>query len=365
MDLSWHGLMSFSETPFILFLILLVASHFIYRRYFRYIPPVTASGSVLMALGIIGMECLPQFNVPNFVMMIIALELVVIWFYLAIRFSQAYLDDQLVFNSFTDCRGVGTWIAGTVFTVLLLDDVESTLHGFIVLLGLVAVILWVVYLVILFRWLSFSWRTTLQIFAGAMLMFAAVSTQSIVLLFSALFHNDIPVIFYQVMISLAILFYLLGLAGFISHVAEHPKHKLATWFQSDNIHYGVMSITGLAMLNTSVFPDEFVMVVWWWAALSFFLIVCVDIGKLLFRIRSKGGLKAIFVYDLSQWARVFDYGIFYAFTFAYYHQEHPDSLLVEMVANYGQYIVLGLLLFELIAWVGHAVKLKRLGEAGE
>lgn len=349
MHFSWQGVMSFSETPMILFVLLVIFSHIIFYRYLRFTKLSIFSGNMAMAIGVVGMECLPQFDVPPFLMLVIALELVVIWFYLAIRFSQAYLDEELFFHSLTDCIGIGTWITGTVFTVLFVDDVEPTLHGFIVLLGLVAVILWIAYLAIVAKWLSFCMSKKLHVPANAMLMLAAVSTQSIALLLSALFHADMPKLIYQILISMGYIFYFMSLYMMLQHVMfAHPKHKAFAWFNVNYINHGAMSAAGLALLNTQVFPDWLEITTWWWAAISFFLVMLFECYRLVTRLNMKGFLRGIFAYDVTQWSRIFAYGIFYAFTFAYFHQEGSENILVRIIAEYGQYVVLFLFVVELL-----------------
>ena len=60
----------------------------------------------------------------------------------------------------------------------------------------------------------------------------------------------------------------------------------------------------------------------------------------------------MFTYHVSQWARNFTFGMFYAFTL-YLHRSLPAaggiaqlSTAWSLVANYGQYVVLALLLVE-------------------
>ncbi len=76
----------------------------------------------------------------------------------------------------------------------------------------------------------------------------------------------------------------------------------------------------------------------------------IEIARLVARVA--GGLgwrEAVLVYDVSQWARNFTFGMFYAFTFAFaarYPIVAAPSLeaLRDAVATYGAYVVLALLL---------------------
>jgi hypothetical protein len=60
----------------------------------------------------------------------------------------------------------------------------------------------------------------------------------------------------------------------------------------------------------------------------------------------------VLTYHVSQWARNFTFGMFYAFTLALYtagagaRPPHPVLALQQVILRYGQYAVLSLLVIE-------------------
>jgi hypothetical protein len=94
---------------------------------------------------------------------------------------------------------------------------------------------------------------------------------------------------------------------------------------------------------------------WIYCALAFVLVEAVELVRLARRVRQYGWLGGVLVYDASQWARNFTFGMFYAFTVAALQRGADAAWLAapqRAVAAWGQYVVLALLLIEaaLLAW---------------
>jgi hypothetical protein len=91
----------------------------------------------------------------------------------------------------------------------------------------------------------------------------------------------------------------------------------------------------------------------YWAAVVVVLVLveAVEIARLAARVREFGWRTGIAVYDPSQWARNFTFGMFYAFTLAFAQQDPaigPSTLnaLRNLVLANGAYIVLFFLAVE-------------------
>lgn len=352
MQSFWTQWVSFSQSPFALFALLLFLSYGIYYRYFRFIPPVAASGSIVMALGVFALTCLPQFHISEGWLLVCALLLLIIWLYIAMRLLQRYLRDEFVWRSFTDRLSMGTWVAATVLVVLFVDQVEPTLHGFIVFLGLFAVVIYLVYWREIFLFARLCVRKRFCMPVKGSLLLIVIATQAIVLLCNELFLGDLPLYFYQTLILMGLLFYV-GSVTLIARYFLSARYAswIVAWPNTNHIIYGALAITGVAALRTQAFSFASLTLLWWLAfgLISVFLLL--DLLRLIIRINIKGWRKAIFVYDTSQWARNFTVGMFYTFTFEYYHEFYPASEIVEVIAHYGQYPVTLLLIMEIvIAW---------------
>jgi hypothetical protein len=91
---------------------------------------------------------------------------------------------------------------------------------------------------------------------------------------------------------------------------------------------------------------------WLYVALVFVAVEGIEALRLWLRVREYGWRAGVGVYDVSQWARNFTFGMFYAFTAAALERFAPGAdpaWLVGMqraVAAVGPWVVLALLLIE-------------------
>lgn len=356
----WVHWTSLSHSPFALFAILFLFSYGIYHRYFRLIMPIAESGNIVMALGIAAITCLPQFGFPPFMLLVSALLLLIIWLFIAVRLLQAYLRQELELTFWSQRFSVGTWVAATVIVVLFVDQVESTLHGFIVFLGLIAVIIYVRYWITIGSFVKKSIRKRFHLPVDGTILLTVIATQAIVLLLGELFRDDLPLSLYQSFILLGVFLYLCALVLMARYflVIRHSTF-VAIWPNANHIMYGALAITGLAMLRTDAFSGHVLALVWWLAAFFLFTVMMIEMARLVIRVKLKGWRKGIFVYTTSQWARNFTVGMFYTFTFEYDNLSYSVSPLAEVVAHYGQYAVALLLVIELMIALAFVSKVNR------
>ncbi len=93
---------------------------------------------------------------------------------------------------------------------------------------------------------------------------------------------------------------------------------------------------------------------YWGLTLAVFVIVeAFELGRFAARVAAFGWREGVLIYDVSQWARNFTFGMFYAFTVALVGSAgstEPFGALApvaDAILRYGQYVVLLLLLVEL------------------
>jgi hypothetical protein len=345
MQQGWYGLVSLSGSPFVLFAALLVLSHFFYRRYFLPALPLVANGGVVMTIGAFALVCLPQLKLPSFLTILIALELLIIWLYLAIELIQAYFQDDLVLSQYTEWVSLGTWVVGTVLTDLFLNEAEHTLHGVIVLLGLISLLLYLVYMGMMIQWLGRYVRKACHLYTDGRVLLVTVSTQAMALLLYGFFHEHLPLWFYQSFIILGLICYLIGSGMMLRYFVEARQHHLTPGCHNAyGLSYGALSITGWAMIHTQSFSNVSIRLIGLLTLLFFIAIILLDWLRLIRRIKAKGWHKGIWVYHPSQWLRCFALIMLYAFA-------HADGIL--LIASFGQYIIAVLLIIQIALALSH------------
>lgn len=302
-----------------------------------------------MAIGIFSLDALQQLPfVSKLISQLITLELFVIWLYLVRFYINSYFNGIFVngIKSITKQFGIGTWVAGcSVLAILFLAEIPSW-RIVILLLTLFAFVIWLFYLKLIFINVALILYKKKQIYNGIILL-STVSTESIVLLFSSLSHK-IPIFINQILIVSGYIFYLIGIMIIARFsFAIKLKRLVLGWNNTNSIIHGALSITGLAGTLTNSINDKVIIYTWWMATCLFVLVEGISLIKLVYRIRIVGLNRGIFVYTVSQWSRVFTYGMYYAFTLSILNHHLLKNLVINMISQYGQYAVFGILLVEI------------------
>lgn len=341
------------------FLILFLFSGFIHHFYKKIPQTMTSDGSIIMAIGIFTLDALQKMpSTTSSLVQLITLELLIIWLYLVNSYRKQYQDGyfQRTIQNKINQFGIGTWVAGTsVLAILLLQTVPS-LHGFVWTSFLLTWIIWLVYMV------SSSCNLWLIIFKKhkiytGIILLPTVSTQSIVLFTYSLFATAIPLWLYQTLIIIGYLFYLIG---FFIFVIYRHRYFILRWNNTNSIIHGALSISGLAGITTHALNDAAIISTWFLATVFLVLNEGISVIKGIYRLKKIGFLQGIFVYDGSQWARVFTFGMYYAFNRALLACHIDTNLFVEYIVRYGQYGVLLILLFELFNYFAHQLDFERI-----
>lgn len=337
--------------PILIFILLAFLNFFILDRLRRFIAPTIFSGSMIMALSIFAYACLPQFNLPNLLLLLIALEFLAIWLIMGLELIQIYSYSTKPMSE-TDKIALGIWVISTVLLMLFINQVEKTLHGFIVLLGLIAITLCLIYLVVMVEWLYLTVKKKLSSPINATILLPSMCIQAMALLLNATFNVAIPIWLYQSLIILGCALYLLGLMILLSYelLDSNPAKSLTS--TEDTLIYGGLAMIGLSVTSTQAFSDWVIIALWWSTWLAFFSVEVAELIKWVFRMRAREW-SLITSYSAEQWLRYFSFGMFYAFNLIYYNHGYSQSYLPALFANYGQYLVALLLLIQLVVAVYH------------
>jgi hypothetical protein len=323
--------------------------------FFKKIYVSTAAMAVVMSLGITTQGVLLNFfgtrffySIPGKILSIIDLAL---WSSFVFSFLLACLNKKFIelhYSNPINRFGIGTWVAGTSICGILLDRQFTEWIMFVKILLCLNVGLWAFYIWISLRALTALFKKDLTHRVHGVLLLTTVSTQSIVLLASTI-YKGLPV-------SIALFFTISG-AGFyiVSALLIIKRYsKIGSWSirmdwnNTNCILHGALSITGLACLVSHLLTKHHVMIIWICAAMVFLMIEMVEFVRLFSRIKYDGWKQAIFIYDVSQWSRVFTFAMFYTFT--YLSQSNPSSstfYVQKLIIISGIWVIFALVIFEI------------------
>ena len=352
-------------SPFVQLLLLAAGSaagrHFLLRHG----ESATASGAIAMAIGIFVLGALQRLPVPVATLtQLLTLEGLIVWAYIAASYVRSYFRGT--FHNHTDdpvgCFAVGTWVAGTAVLARLIAIVLPVWRPLVLALAVLTLLVWLWYLVLITRRYRIILDSPSRLHTTGRVLLATVSTQSLVLLIEQLFPGQVPVVLAAGLIWLGYLFYGLGFVLILQRYLRQAHWRLADdWDNTNCILHGAMSITVLAALESRALPDSLILATWLWVLAMFVVVEGIEIARLVARVRAYGWRRAVATYQVSQWARNFTFGMFYAATVRL-------SVLLDGTAGlgiaglttlqagiiaWGQYVVLILLLIEISLFMLH------------
>jgi hypothetical protein len=344
------------DCPTANFLILLAISE-IMRRLFIKKPQISSSaGSIIMAIGIFSLFALTRLPFSTVSMeRFVALELLIIGMYLVGSGIKKYRMGILMLSP-EDQFGIGTWVAGSSILAILFSNMLPTWKVVIWILALLAFFIWLIYLGWLCINLSKMLAKRIKNQTGIILL-STVSTQSIVILLNTIFKNLVPIVINQTIILIGVLFYSVGIFIIVrSFIQTRIKNLIINWSNTNSIIHGALSITGLASIVTHSVNNKLIIATWIVASWLFVLVEAISVIRIFYRIKTLGWIKGVFVYDITQWARIFTYGMYYAFTISVFREVLFKNEIMNIVVLYGQYIVLSILLIEIILFLQSAIR---------
>ncbi len=344
--------------------VLLLAGLFLLIRYLfmKNIPSPTGSGAIVMGIGIFINGAIVQFAFLN---KELAPSLTLILFLLLLFIAGSYGMDvvkrelfQAHFANPVGSFAVGTWIAGTSVCGIALCQRQPGWKPFVQLLVIGNIGLWFYFVIHavqnFYRFLTTeSWRKV-----HGVLLLSTVSTQSLVIVWKAAFGTSV---FYRLaapwIILLGVLFYIISFSLIARRYASEGRSidLDKSWFNTNCIIHGAMSITGLASAVSGVVPADLILLVWLWVLFWFIIVEIIETARAIKRTRLYGFVDGLLVYDPTQWSRNFTFGMLYAFTlnFDISQSTAANSFLRPlhgaMIRNFA-WVVLVLLLLEIVVF---------------
>lgn len=234
------------------------------------------------------------------------------------------------------------------------------------LLGLIALLLWVWYIRLVIEGFKAMHACHVRLQTRGVILLSTVSTQSLALIASDLayhppiFHlltEDVSRVLFAGIATLLIIlgtgFYIISMVLIVQRYWRQQDWTLVNdWDNTNCILHGAMSITGLAAVLSGTIPILICLLIWLYVLTMFILVELIECVRAFLRIKALGWREGIFTYHVSQWARNFTFGMFYAFTWAFI-QHYETYLMPQLdglfhwILAYGPYIVLFFLLIEI------------------
>jgi hypothetical protein len=296
-------------------------------------PAKTASGAIVMAFGIFIEGVLKGFPVDyTRFSEYLTFMLIGLWIFFGACFLKSIADQAfkaLHLADPIDTFSIGTWVAGTSICTILIS------HQFpdasVIVKGLAAFnsFLWIFFLYLCIRNFRALFISDQYKKIHGVIFLSAVSTQSLVIMFNNVFHIDKMAYLNMTLIGIGILFYFISVYFLVKKYKTFTQWNIADdWANTNCILHGSVSITGLASLVTQSVGYEVVLVLWVWAFLSFVFVEGIELWRMKVRIQKYGFLKGIFTYHITQWSRIFTFGMLYTFTlrFSLEHGSVPSFL---------------------------------------
>lgn len=318
------------------------------------VPP--SAMAIVMALGIMTKGVLPRLLAHHapllFLLNITATLCCALWvsfftFFVIQASSKSFRT--LFLENHNERFSIGTWVAGTSICSLLM----SQHHALIKFSDVIFYInggLWFIYILVSGKtWIELIKKKRWSKVHGIILL-TTVSTESLVVLINNLYKN-VPSLFNDSLVIVGLCFYAFSLVFLILRYTATKNWTLEDdWSNTNCIIHGALSITGLSMTLSHSFSQLAVSSLWAVAGSFFIIIEGIEILRVVRRINRDGFDKGLFTYHLSQWSRLFTFGMFFTFTSM---ADFNSPFLIGLkhgVLVVGGWVVIGLVLLEVILW---------------
>jgi hypothetical protein len=339
-----------SNLPIITAILLLLVMHFLCWLFFPKVTYSLKSGVVIMAWAMYFWVCLPVYGVSNPAMILPALIIMVVWCYVLFMYINATLINDKPKHSKFNLFDMGYWVSGTTLMVVLLDEAERSLHGFIIFFGLVSIAIYLYYLLSFLKWLHIAHHKRFHIYTNDILFLLSISTLSILLLFQEVTDSKLSPWINHTLITFSALAYLGAFKLVMDHrLNSHYRHFILSWTNASVLDYGALALMGVCLIKAYLYPFWLITSLWWIAIVILMATELILLWHTIVLLRHKGLHHLWFVQNNNTtWLRIFSLSIFYKFTLEYYHLNQDTNWIAMMVVDYGQYLITLLLLIQLI-----------------
>lgn len=304
-------------------------------------PELVGSPAIVMAIGIFLLfaarfllEPLVDAELVNDIVWSGAILLGMFSVYLVILFIvQLKKDHTVLWDYSPNFFRIGTWVAGTNVLARVLQPL-STIAGTV--LSIAGWILWLLYMTWLIRTVL---RNRLHQEINGTAFLTTVATQSVVLNILGLWSGYDAILLRGLLVLNALGIVLYCVFFYLIWIVRGVKLQIANWVPPNNITHGALSISLLAAemiavrtVSLAPFLRTSIDVVWVIDAVLFVGIAVTELWLVV------SGVKTLLSFQISNYARNFTYGMFFACT--YYGYTHLEASIMNSLFNPGMLLML-------------------------
>lgn len=351
-----------------MFITLFCLFYFIKARLLKPSPSDTPAGAIVMACGIFingAMKNIPlfekEFNRVSAVMLLL------LWGFIAASLVKSFIDKSFKERHLKNpikSFAVGTWVAGTSVCGIAVFQRLPEISVLPKAMFFFNILLWLFYVTAFIRSYKTILKEKLLSKVHGVILLATVSTQSLVVLGCTVFGDKFPRVVSQSLISLGSVLYIIGFILIIKRYFFSSSWSIEEDWQNTNcILHGAMSITGLASVVSKAVNYNLVLLIWIWILLWFLIVEGIELYRAFKRIKKYGFAKGIAIYDITQWSRIFTFGMFYTFTMRLNLSGFSKQFLLNMqsiILVYGTWVMVCILIIEGLLFFGFWRKRKEI-----
>ncbi|TDK59779.1 hypothetical protein E2K98_17795 [Bacillus salipaludis] len=326
-----------------------------------YVP--TSTMAAVMSLGIITQGVLSNFFGIHSLEKILSVINFALWSSFSFSILMTFFNKkfrEIHYSNPINRFGIGTWVAGTSICTILIAKQFTEWALIAKIISYFNFCLWFFYVLICIQAFFELNSKRLSEKVHGILLLTTVSTQSLVLVMSSV-YKKVPIAVDHFFIMLGLCFYLIS--AFI--IVKRYLMKSSSWSiekdwnNTNCILHGALSITGLACIRSQSVNEQVIIAIWVCAATIFVIVESIEIYRMYKRMKSLGLKTAIFIYDLSQWSRVFTFGMFFTFTYMIAPGLSALSAIQKIIITIGIWAVPCLLILEVCLCANHLLQFSR------
>ncbi len=248
---------------------------------------------------------------------------------------------------------IGTWVAGTAVPASVSAVMWPDFFWLSRTLTILASLLLLIYSSFFLRgYARLIHRWKFQESRGEILL-ASVSIQSVILAFHTSWTNALEDRLVLAINSLSAVLLVVGIGLILAGLRRFRWHRLAEgWSNTNCILHGALSITGLTLATITENPHP-VLSLWLLTGVILIVVEALELIRAMQRVRRYGWLEGLVCYHVSQWARNFTFGMFYAFSLQLQGRLGADAglSLLDSVVKWGPLVVLAFLIIEIALFI--------------
>lgn len=265
------------------------------------------------------------------------------------KFKELHLKNPI--NRF----GIGTWVAASSICGILLYIFNDWFVP-AMLISLVNFGLWLFYIVVsIFAFYEIHKNESYHKVHGILLL-TTVSTQSLVLLFNTI-YPEVPAYLSLGLLVIGFLFYGTGVYFISKRYIGKSWSIQDDWNNTNCILHGALSISGIACIVSGTVNPTIIVTVWIIVFAIYLIVEMIEIIRLYIRVKHLGIKKGIFIYDVTQWSRIFTFAMFDTFTFRLQTNIAIISHIRHFVLSFGIWLILTLIVIEVVLSMRHILQI--------